>query len=73
VTFLSLCGFQVPHSTLQFRVEDVSGVVALNVSVVVSGQSSNVVVVAVATPSVTALRLYDTTSLVSLRGLLTVR
>ncbi len=44
--------------------DDVSGITTLNISVVVSGQASNVVAVLVAPPTLTALRLYDTASLV---------
>jgi hypothetical protein len=55
---------QVPHTTLQLRVDDVTGLTSLSLTVVVSGQSSNTVEVAVTPPSLTALRLYDTAALV---------
>jgi hypothetical protein len=55
---------QVAHTTLQLRVDDVTGVTSLTLTVVVSGQSSNTVTVAVTPPALTALRLYDTATLV---------
>lgn len=44
--------------------DDVTGVTTLTLSVVVSGQPSSTFVVAVTSPVLTALRLYDTTALV---------
>lgn len=56
---------QVPHTTLQLRLDDVSGLTSLTLVAVVSGQPSNAVVVVVTPPALTAVRLYDTASLVS--------
>jgi hypothetical protein len=53
----------VAHSELQFLAEDLSGLTSLTVSIVVGGQSSSSVVIAVQPPALSTVRLYDITSL----------